>query len=318
MAQNIETFIASLMFFLAIIFLAVVAILIQYLQTDFSIQILPFFDEMFSFLFLLWLIFAVERLIYISFCVQNRLKILYFSPFILIFPPLRLITQRCSTSPAIWLYSEWYEPQPKLLEEIETWFIYLTLPISLLMLPFWIIEIFHADLLYENFFLHHIVNLGNALIWALFVAEFMLEFTITNKRGEYLIKHWLELFIIILPMLILTRFMRLGYLSTLLGLGNLSELQVFRLAKLRQMLSLYRARAVFNRVLRILTLIDLFRRWQQRSNPQKYLIYLQENLAYHQEQVSEIQQKILETQRLLEEKSKKTSNPAKNNFDSQN
>lgn len=311
MAQKIETFIASLMFFLAIIFLAVAAILIQYLQTDFSIKILPYLDEMFNFLFLLWLIFVAERLIHLILCQHKRLKILYFSLLVFIFPPLRLITQRCGAPPAIWLYSEWYELQPKLLEEIETWFIYLTLPISLLMLPFWMIEIFHADLLYENFFLHHIVNIGNALIWALFVAEFMLEFTITTKRGEYLIKHWLELFIIILPMLILTRFLRLGYLSALLGFGNLSELQVFRLAKLRQTLSLYRARAVFNRVLRILTLIDLFRRWQQRRDPQKYLAYLQEQLAYHREQITEIEQKILETRRLFDEKSKSSSNTTK-------
>ena len=311
MAQKIETFIASLMFFLAIIFLAVVAILIQYLQTDFSIKMLPYFDEMFSFLFLFWLIFVVERLIHLILCPHNGLKILYFSLFILIFPPLRLIIRRCSAPPAICLYSQWYELQPKLLEELETGFIYLTLPISLLMLPFWMIEIFQVDLLYENFFLHHIVNLGNALIWALFLAEFMLEFSVTTKRGEYLIKHWLELFIIILPMLILTRFMRLGYLSALLGFGNLSELQVFRLAKLRQMLSLYRARAVFNRVLRILTLIDLFRRWQQRRDPQKYLAYLQEQLAYHQEQVAELQQKMAETQRLIDEKSKQPPNTAK-------
>ncbi len=311
MAQKIETFIASLMFFLAILFLAIAAILIQYLQTDFSIKMLSYLDEMFNFLFALWFIFVAERLLYLLLCPHNRLKVFIFSLFICLFPPLRLVTMRCQMPSALWLYPQWHEINQKLLEEIETWFIYITLPVSLLMLPFWIIEIFHADLLYENFFLHHIVNLGNALIWALFVAEFMFEFSITSKRGEYLIKHWLELFIIILPMLILTRFMRLGYLTTLFGLGNLSELQVFRLAKLRQMLSLYRARVVFNRILRILSLFDLFRRWQQRRDPQKYLAYLQEQLAYHQEQLSETQQKILETQQLLDEKSKSSVNSTK-------
>jgi len=302
MYQKIETLLATAMFFLAILFLAVAAVLVQYLQTDFSLKVLPYLDEMFHFLFGLWFVFLAERLIFIIFCSHNRWNSLTFSLFILLFPPLRLAVRRCDVKPAIWIYPQWYRVEPILLEELESWFLYVSLSVSLLILPFWIIEIFYAEMLYENLLLHHIVNLGNALIWGIFVAEFILEFSITPKRGEYLVKHWLELFIIILPMLILVRLMQLGYLVSLLGWGNLAELQVFKLAKLRQMLSLYRARVVFNRMLRILTLIDLFQRWQQRRNPQKYLLHLQEKLAEHQEQIIEIQRKIEETQRLIAEK----------------
>jgi hypothetical protein len=304
MYQRIETFIAATMFLLAILFLAIAAILVQYLQTDFSIAVLPYFDEMFHFLFGLWLLFIVERVLYLIFCSHNRLQALYFSLLIMLFPPLRLATHRCQSVSEIWIYPRWHPVNPILFEELETWFLYVTLSVSLLMLPFWLLEIFQADALYENLLLHHFVNLGNAFIWGTFVAEFIIELSITSKRGEYLLKHWLELFIIILPMMMLTRFVRLGYMANMLGLESVAELQFFKLAKLRQMLSLYRARVVFNRVLRMLVLIDLFRLWQQRRHPQQYLRYLQEKLAYHQEQIVEIQHKIEETQQLIADQQK--------------
>lgn len=311
MYQKLETLLATAMFFLAILFLAVAAVLVQYLQTDFSFKILPYLDEMFHFLFGLWWLFLGERLIYLIFCADRGLKTLLFSLFILLFPPLHLAARRCGVPPAIWIYPQWHQIDSILFEELETWFLYVTLAVSLLMLPFWIIEIFYAEMLYENLLLHHLVNLGNALIWGVFVAEFIIEFSITPKRGDYLVKHWLELFIIILPMIMLSRFVKISYVTGLFGVEGIAELQIFKLAKLRQMLSLYRARAAFNRILRILTLIELFQRWQQRRDPQKYLSHLQEKLAYHQEQVLEIQHKIEETQRLIAEKLKNESNSPK-------
>ncbi|KHD05028.1 hypothetical protein PN36_05235 [Candidatus Thiomargarita nelsonii] len=77
-------------------------------------------------------------------------------------------------------------------------------------------EIFFPQEMGKHPLLYHIINVGNAFIWGLFVSEFVILFSICKKKVNYLVKHWLELFIIILPMLALARFLLISkylYLS---------------------------------------------------------------------------------------------------------
>ncbi|RKZ63281.1 MAG: hypothetical protein DRR16_11310 [Candidatus Parabeggiatoa sp. nov. 3] len=109
-------------------------------------------------------------------------------------------------------------------------------------------------------------NLGNALIWGLFVTEFTILISIAPKRFHYLITHWLELFIIILPMLALTRFL---LIAKYLKVSKTSYFLLF--VKIQDILNIYRARSVLHRIIRILIIINIVKRLYQRRNSKKYL-----------------------------------------------
>jgi len=127
-----------------------------------------------------------------------------------------------------------------LYERIETQFLYPILASSLFMMPFWIAEIFFSARSHP--FLYHRINLGNAVIWGLFLTEFILMISITKKRISFLFEHWLELFIIILPLLALTRFI---LIAKYLKISKSTYLLWF--VKAQTLLNVYRAKSVTNK-----------------------------------------------------------------------
>jgi len=64
--QSIEHLIAKVMFYLTILFLSLVAIIIQYLQIDNGLDRLLFSRQIVTVLWILWPLFFLERLIYFT------------------------------------------------------------------------------------------------------------------------------------------------------------------------------------------------------------------------------------------------------------
>jgi voltage-gated potassium channel len=167
------------------------------------------------------------------------------------------------------------------------------------MTPFWLIDLFFSKKLQDYILLQHVMNIGNAIVWAVFVAEFVIEISITRKWRQYLIKHWIELLIILLPMLALARFLRLAQFSFLAKFSFIQKIVVSYTAKWQKLLNIYRARSTMNRLVRVFILIDVIRRWQQKRNPQKYLQKLHEQLEEKQQELDDIKHKIAETEKLI-------------------
>jgi hypothetical protein len=188
---------------------------------------------------------------------------------------------------SIWWNDRWQLVNKALYKRIEKQFLYPILFISLFMIPFWITEIFFSETIYTYGLLYMMTNLGNALIWGLFVTEFTILISIAPKRFHYLITHWLELFIIILPMLALTRFL---LIAKYLKVSKTSYFLLF--VKIQDILNIYRARSVLHRIIRILIIINIVKRLYQRRNPKK--------LAEKEEEIAELKQQIDETESLIE------------------
>ncbi|MDM8567527.1 hypothetical protein QUF74_18000, partial [Candidatus Halobeggiatoa sp. HSG11] len=130
--------------------------------------------------------------------------------------------------------------------------------------------------------------------------EFIILSSICKKPLNYAITHWLELSIIILPMLALARFI---LISKYLQLSKTTYL--LWVVKIQNMLNIYRTRSVLNRIIRILVIIDIVRRFYQRKNPQKYLEMLQEKLQDKEQEVAEMKTQIAEIKALIEKQSDK-------------
>jgi hypothetical protein len=299
--QSFEDFVAKVMFYLTILFLSLVAIVIQYLQIDNGLERLLFSEQIVILLWILWPVFFLERLLYLIFCDHKTWKS-YLNLFLItLIPPLRLAARRCHEENAIWWKGAWQTVDKELHQRIEKQFLYPILIVSLFMIPFWITEIFFPETLYTKYgLLYMITHFGNALIWGLFVTEFTLMISITPKRFDYLITHWLELLIIILPMLALTRFI---FIAKYLKLSKSGYLLWF--VKLQDILNIYRARSVLHRIIRILVIIDIMKRLFQHRNPKKYLLMLRKKLAEKEEEIEELKKQIHETELLIEKKAGK-------------
>lgn len=291
--QSIEHIIAKIMFFLTIFFLWLVAILVQYLQIDNGLERLPFSQQIIAILWILWPIFFLERLLYLICCDKKTWKN-YVAVFVITFlPPLRIAAKRCNDTTYIWWNGNWQLVNQSLYEHLEKNFLYPILFISFFMIPFWVTEILFSQIIDTYFVLYHLMNLGNALVWGLFVIEFIIMFSITQKRSQYLITHWLEIFIIILPILALTRFFIISKYV------KISKTYVLWFVKAQDMLNIYRARVVINRIIRILIIIDIVKRFYQRKNPEKYLEILRDKLTEQEQELADLKKQIRETEILI-------------------
>ncbi len=278
------------MLVITIIFLFVLAILIQYLQTAHGFESLYYGQSMIYTLYMLWPVFIIERTLHLLFCCEKTGKNILITFIMMLIPPLRLASKRCHDKEYIFWDLNWQLIDQTLYEHIEKRFLYPILIVSCLMIPFWITEIIFSKI--SHLWLTHLLNLGNAVIWSLFVIEFIILCSISKKPLKYVTSHWLELSIIILPMLVLARFILIfKYLQF--------SKTAYLLVKIQNILNIYRARSVINRIIRILIIIDIVRRVYQHRNPQKYLQMLQDKLDDKEQEITEIKQKIIETKTLI-------------------
>lgn len=304
-----ENFVQKLIFWLTVLFLAILAIVIQYLQIHNDIEQLPYLDQAIDLLLIIYPIFILERVIFIIRCHIDKKatwKTYAFALSVSLFPPLRFAAKRCHDELQIWFWYRWQslelplEDYIILQQDTEKKFLYWVLIISVVMIPFWLAELFAPIKLTTYPPLYHAVNLGNALIWGIFVAEFVIMMSIVRKPLTYLAKHMLELIIIILPMFALVRFIRVASYAKILTLSKFQQLIVSQLIKFQRLLNLYRTRTVFNRLFRILILINVFRNWHLRHNPQKHLENLLEELKEKELEIVKLKQQIIETRLLIQ------------------
>jgi len=299
----VKCYIETSMFVLTVIFLLLVAIIIQYLQTEEMLSRLPYSQLMIGILLVSWPIFVIERLLYLVFCPYRTWKTYLGVLLVGLFPPCRLAARRCAAQSYIWCVSGWrplddslFTPINQRIEtRIEKRFLFSGLLLAALMIPFWIIEIFIPETLIKYYFIYHLLNIGNALIWALFVAEFIILISLSHNWTLYLLRHWLELLIILLPMIALARVIRLVQTSIVLEVLQIPEtIPLTVLRRIQQLLNIYRARTFFNRIIRILTMIEFIQLWTKHKNPKKYLVKLKEKLAEKELEVVLLKQQIYE------------------------
>lgn len=302
--QSIEHLIAFFLFICTLLFISLLAITIQYLQTEKGFEFFSSLPILFDSLLILWLIIFIERLIYLSFCQKNIISVIL----TVCLPPLRLASQRCHPTKFIWLPYHWRTVDDLLYTRLERKFLYPIFICSLVMMPVWLFEIFWPQYLLSHPLFYHLATLGNAIIWGLFVIEFVVMFSIAPKRLDYLKQHWLELFIIIIPILAVARVILIAkYASLLKQVQLLQYAELVKALNLPRLLNIYQARAVLQRIIRILMIIDILRRFYLSRNPTKYLEMLKNKLAEQEKAVMELKQQINEIEKTLPDNTNKAN-----------
>lgn len=188
-------------------------------------------------------------------------------------PPLRLGMRRYSNRDQIWLPSwQWCKANEMLFLEVQRRF-----GTPMLIVAFFIIPIMLLDMKFKEQALQYIPDLqfyleiSQAFIWGAFTFEFVLMFFITNEKLDYVKKNWIDLLIIILPLVYFLRSVR-----------------VLRLARLNSLAKVYRMRGVIMKIRQALVLADFVQRIMF-PNPQAQLKSLQKKLKYNKQQRLEIE-----------------------------
>lgn len=308
MRRRVSSLLAPTMFFLALLFLAVTAALIvvwvdmprmaeEGRSTVGDVLADPAAFEMenkalawselgLTLLLLIWPAFLAEFAFQFCFRDPNEpfWRTRYFSVLICFCPPLRLCARNPDHGDMIWLPGAgWCEVNETLRDKLERTFSIPMILIALLILPVLGLEFGLRDQVMRYTWLRLLLHLGTGVIWFAFAAEFILMVSVADKKLRYCREHWIDLAIILLPLLSFLRSLRI-----------VRAMRVAKFAKLQQitrMGRLYRLRGLAMRAFRAILLLELLDRFIRRD-PEKRLLYLREQLAEKEKEIGELHQLI--------------------------
>ena len=179
-------------------------------------------------------------------------------------PPLRLASPSLERQGQIWLpWIGWQTPGRKLFKRLQAAFSRPMLFFAMLILPVLLVEYGLRSQVEQHSWLQLTLHICTGLIWCAFAVEFIILFNATERKLAYVKSNWLDLAIILLPLIMILRTLR--------------ALQILRAAKAHQLMKLsrvYRVRGVAMKAFRALMLLEVFGRLIPVS-PEKKLKRLQ-------------------------------------------
>ncbi|TVP86044.1 MAG: potassium channel protein - like protein [Thioalkalivibrio sp.] len=164
-----------------------------------------------------------------------------------VLPPLRLAISPQAPPGWIWLpLTGWRRHGPGLFRRMELRFALPMLVVATLIIPVIGLELLFAEELARNPRMAAGLHGLTSLIWFAFTTEFILMITVARKKLQYAREHWINLLIILLP---LVAFLRMLFL-----------IKALRAAKMSQAVQTVRLRVVLTRAHRIAMLLNLLER----------------------------------------------------------
>jgi hypothetical protein len=278
-----EDRLAGPMFFLAVLFLVVLAGLIhRYPRLD------PTDPEMYliqAALGTLWLVFLVEAGFRFRLRDPGRpaWKPLLAAAVCCLLPPLRMGCRSQTRPNHVWLPGlGWQEINNRLRRTLERAFSVPMIFFALLVLPLLAVEFWEAERIRAEPVLAWWLDVGTGVIWLAFAVELILMVAVTDRKWRYCLLHWVDVVIVLLPVVEILPLMRL--------------LRVGRILRLEQLLRwgrLARLKALFSHGWRAFLVLQIVQRLVGVS-PERRLKRLRELLQAKEEEVAELRQEIRE------------------------
>jgi len=210
-------------------------------------------------------------------------------------PPLRLGTVIAEKSHQLWLpFIGWQSPGKKLLKRLESIAARPMLMVAFLILPVLLLEYAFSGFVRNNPWLQISLHVATGFIWWSFTVEFIIMVSAAKKKFQYIKTNWIDLVIIVLPLVSFLRTIRI------LRLARLARVQ--QITKVTRM---YRMRGLIANVMRGFMLMELVNK-VLRIKPEKTLAKLQESKANKEQELQNIQNKI----KVVEEKIRLSSQKA--------
>jgi hypothetical protein len=277
-----EDRLAGPMFFLAVLFLVVLAGLIhRYPRLD------PTDPEAYLIqggLAVLWLVFLLEAVF--RFRLRDRGR--PWKPLVAalacgLLPPLRMGCRSQVRPNHLWLpMLGWQEINSHLRRTLERIFSVPMIVFALMVVPLLALEYYEAEKIRAEPVLALWLDVGTSVIWLAFAIELILMVAVSDRPWRYCFLHWIDVAIVLLPaveLLPLFRLLRLG--------------RVLRLEQLLRWGRLHRLQALVARGWRAFLLLQIVQRLTGSSLDRK-LKQLQELLQAKEEEVADLRDEIKE------------------------
>ena len=240
---------------------------------------------------LLWPIFLIEYAIYAF--AAGGMRLTRMRSLACLLPPLRLIASNPEMEDRIWLPGlGWTERTDELRNRLEKAFALPMFVIALMILPVLLIEFGLKEKIVEMPWLRIALHVSTGVIWFAFALEFIVMCSVAKKKLQYCKEHWLDLAIILLPLI--------SFLRTLRVLRATHFARVARVQQLTKVGRMYRMRGLAIKVFRALLLFEVINR-MLRISPERKLRRLQENLAEKMQEVDSIREQITALEAVIAE-----------------
>jgi len=245
---------------------------------------------LFTTLLLLWPVFIAEAL-YHAFRAKHThadRKHIYMRLACAALPPLRLGTASTAWGGRLWLpILSWQLPGKRLSKTLMRFFGKPMIAIALLILPILLLEFVFKSLIAEHRWLQLLIHTATGFIWFAFTVEFILMVSAADKKLRYVKKNWIDLAIILLPLISFLRSIRA------LRLAKLAKVQ--QLAKMGRV---YRMRGLGMKLFRALLLFEVVNR-VFRVTPEKQLAKLELEREEQLEELEELDLEIAELKQAI-------------------
>lgn len=209
-------------------------------------------------------------------------------------PPLRLGAADCATGRFMWIpFLGWQPVSKELYHQVERALSVPMIIVALAILPILVIEVGLPAYVAAYWQLRYLLILSTAVIWMAFVIEFVLLSSLADSKFRYVKEHWLDLVIILLPLIAFLRLTRLA------RIGRVAR--YLRTEKLGRLLRTYSMRALRTKLVRAVLLLNLLDRVFRR-NPRKRLEALRRELQLKEQEIEELRRRIRELEKQLQER----------------
>ena len=233
-------------------------------------------------LLLMWPLFWVEFFLTLYYRDRSRPLKSYLSGFVAaLFPPLRLGVSSRAMDRQLWLpVMGWQQPGKVLVRQLDSIFSKPMLVVAFLILPVLVLEYAFGELLARYIWLRLAVHVSTGLIWWCFAAEFIVMVGASDKRLAYIKRNWIDLAIILLPLISFLRSIRVLRLA-----------QVTKVQQISKVTRVYRMRGLALKLMRGFVVTELITRIL-RVSPEKKLARLREEYADRSEELEELAARI--------------------------
>lgn len=290
---TLEHRVMKVMVVLSLAFLLLVAVILPQTSVGIEDEARSSFTQLCIYgIWALWAIFVVEfviqGLVFKSFSSPRRGAVAFGA---ILLPPLRIAVRPGSTPEHLWIpFLGWRRPNKALRKQPEKHFSAPMMLVALLILPILGLEFIWTEQLESRPWLHTIVNVGTRVIWLAFAIEFLVMVSISKRTISYCKTHWIDLAIIVLPMISFLRVMRFLHFG--------------RLVKLQKMSKLYRLRGLAVRALRAILILRVLDRTSHRFARIR-LEHLKSKLQIKEEEIEELHVEIAEMKEHVEKAAEK-------------
>jgi hypothetical protein len=212
---------------------------------------------------------------------------------VLLIPPFRMATPNHTDGKTLWLpWFGWQTIDKQLRQNVAATFSIPMIALALFVLPLILAEFVWAESIEADRWLRIAFHLATAIIWGAFVCEFTILISLTEKKFTYMLRHWLDVVVICLPMVAFVRSFRLA--------------QLVRLNQVSRSVRLYRMRGVMIRAWRAVVAVDLLDRILIRD-PVERIARLEERVREREEEVAVLLGKIAVLRKRIDSESLETS-----------